>query len=64
MLTIQSKYMTKDERAQLRKFEDEFNELVDSYLKEGMDPGHMMEVFRFQNAGALCERQEELEQQQ
>lgn len=63
MLTAQSKYMTTDERTQVRKFEDAFNEIVDSYLKEGMDPGRMMEIFRFQTAGYLCERQEELEQQ-
>lgn len=56
MLTITTRYMAPDERAQFRKFEDAFNELVDSYLKEGMDPGYMMKIFRFQTAGYLCER--------
>ena len=53
--------MTKDERKQAINFQDAIGEIVDQYLKEGMDVDIMKEVLRDEAGTDLHKRREEIE---
>lgn len=53
--------LTKDERNQAIKFQDAIGEIVDQYLKEGMDVERMRDVLRDEASSDLYGRREELE---
>ncbi len=53
--------LTKDERIQVDKFQNAIGEIVDQYLKEGMDVDLISEIL-FDEAGAdLDKRKQELD---
>ena len=55
--------LTRDERAQAIKFQDAIGEVVDQYLREGMDPDRIVEVLRDEASSDLAARRLELEKQ-
>ncbi len=54
--------LTKDERYQAIKFQDAIGEIVDQYLKEGMDVETIREVLRDEAGSDLYGRRDELEE--
>jgi hypothetical protein len=55
--------LTKDERQQAIKFQDAISEIVDQFLREGMDTGAIREVLRDEANSSLEVRRCDLEQQ-
>ena len=53
--------LTKDERNQIRNFEDAVAEIVDQYLKQGMDPTIIARILRSEASSDLFRRREELD---
>lgn len=53
--------LTKDERQQAIKFQDAIGEIVDQYLKEGMDVETIKEVLRDEAGSDLHRRREEID---
>jgi hypothetical protein len=53
--------LTRDERLQAVKFQDAIGEVVDVYLREGMDPDLIAEVLKDEAASDLRMRRLELE---
>ena len=52
--------LTKDERKQAIKFQDAIGEIVDQYLKEGMDVETIQEVLRDEAGSDLYARRDEV----
>lgn len=55
--------LTKDERQQAIKFQDAIGEIVDQFLREGMDTDIIREVLRDEANSSLELRRVDLEQQ-
>lgn len=53
--------LTKDERKQIQNFESAIADVIDSYLKEGMDPVYIFEVLRSHRTPGLYERRPDRE---
>ena len=53
--------LTKDERRQAIKFQDAIGEIVDAYLREGIDPALIVEVLKDEVTSDLIARRKELE---
>ena len=52
--------LTVDERAQAQKFQSDLAEVVDQYLREGMDPDIIAETLRDEASSDLFARRMEL----
>jgi hypothetical protein len=55
--------LTKDERTQVIKFQDAIGEIVDQFLREGMDTDIIREVLRDEANSSLEVRRYDLEHQ-
>lgn len=53
--------LTRAEITQANKFQDAIGEVVDQYLREGMDPDIMRKVLEDEASGDLAARRVELE---
>lgn len=51
--------MNKDERKQIRSFQDEIATLIDRYLDEGMHPEFISEVLNDESGRALAQKRRE-----
>jgi len=54
--------LTADERTQIQNFEEAVSEVIDEYLKEGMDPDQIRDVLRGHIASDLHGRRSDMQE--